>query len=229
MGDEVTGKADVYSVGVVLYLGLAGRLPFESRSLVKLVAMHLNSPPPPLLQAAPGCPPKLAALVQVKLLAKDPKFRMDAQEVANALAAKDLLEGAAPAPGAEKKPDTEEELRRAMATDEHPAVELGGPACAACELPLGPNSSAVHGNSVCERCLERVEALDLCAACLQEVPSSSADGVCVFAGHIYCAACTARVKLPCMACKKDVPLTGLAAGQAKVKGDQLVHFTCPPR
>jgi serine/threonine protein kinase len=240
-GEEVTGKVDVYSLGIVLYLTLAGRLPFESTSVVKLVGMQMNTPPPPLLDAVPGCPPKLALLVE-RLLAKNPAQRPEAMEAANLLAAKDLLEGgsdivtAAAAP----KPDSEDELRRMLAPDEalepDAAVEdepapapIGGPSCAACELPIGSKATSLHGNSICERCLDRVEALDLCAACFQELSETDrgAKDTAVFAGHVYCRACTGRVRLPCAQCSKPVGLAELPKGRAKAKGDQLVHVSCP--
>jgi hypothetical protein len=226
-GEEITGKSDVYSLGIVLYLALAGRLPFESRSVVKLVGLHMNAKPPSLLEAVPNCPPKLAALITQKLLAKDPEKRPDAMEAATLLAAKDLLEGGGTAKADAPPVDMEEELRRALATDELPEAEeeLGGPACAACELPLGSKVTSLHGNQLCEKCLERVESLDLCAACLQEIDSSDA-ATAVFGGQIYCKPCTARVRLPCAVCRKDAPLAGLATGQTKAKGDQLVHAGC---
>ncbi|MEZ0230143.1 MAG: protein kinase [Planctomycetota bacterium] len=233
---EITPRVDVYSLGIVLFLALAGRLPFESRSVVKLVGFHLNAPPPKLVDVLQGCPPKLSALVE-RCLAKDPAARPEAMDVANALAAKDLLEGfdAQKWKDEAKKPDTEEELRRAMATDEHPSVDasaessLGGPACAACELPIGLKSVSLHGNQICSKCVERVESLELCAACLLEIEEKDANAtdVAVFAGHIYCRSCTRRVRLPCATCRKEAALSGLASGQTKAKGDQLVHAICP--
>lgn len=232
---EITPKADVYSLGIVLFLALAGRLPFESRSVVKLVGLHLNAPAPKLASIVQGCPGKLAALVD-RLLLKDPAARPEAMEVANVLAAKDLLEGYDASAWSQdaKKPDTEEELRRAMATDENPAVDasaemkLGGPACAACELPIGLTATSLHGNQICKKCAERVEALELCAACLLEIEEKdgNAADVAVFAGHIYCRSCTRRVRLPCAVCKKEAPLAGLASGQTKAKGELIVHAAC---
>ena len=233
---EVTPKTDVYSLGIVMFLAISGRLPFASRSVVKLVGLHLNAKPPRLEELAPDCPPKLAQLV-AKLLAKDPDKRPDAMEVGNALAAKDILDAPSSeqrASAAADKLDPEELLRRALAPDEHPSFDegaermLGGPACAACELPLGDGAQSLLGNQVCARCFERVEALELCAACLLEVGPEESQGhdVAVFSGHIYCRACTRRVRLPCAVCGKEAPISGLANGQTKARGDQLVHATC---
>jgi hypothetical protein len=226
----VSGRADVYSLGVVLYLLVAGRLPFESRSVVKLVGLHLNAPPPQLPEDV--CPPKLAALICERLLAKEPGRRPDAAEAATLLARKELLEGWQVATTAVKRPeDVEDELRRVLAADEtapEPDSAIGGPACAACELPLGGEAVSIHGNTVCARCLERVEGLDLCAACLHEINATerAAKDAAVFAGHIYCRACTQRVRLPCAVCRRDAALAGLATGQTRVRVDQLIHLAC---
>jgi serine/threonine protein kinase len=44
--EAVGPKADIYGLGAVLFKMLTGRLPFESESLLEIVKMHLNAPPP---------------------------------------------------------------------------------------------------------------------------------------------------------------------------------------
>jgi eukaryotic-like serine/threonine-protein kinase len=45
-GDKYGHLADVYSLGVVLYYALVGKMPFESKSPNQLVVAHLTQPPP---------------------------------------------------------------------------------------------------------------------------------------------------------------------------------------
>ncbi len=60
-------RADLYAVGVLGYLLLAGRLPFEAEELPALIHQHLLQPPPPL---PAGLPDELVAVV-LRCLAKD--------------------------------------------------------------------------------------------------------------------------------------------------------------
>ena len=65
-GDPPDGRADVYSLGCVLYECLTGSAPFSNRSDVALLYAHLEEEPP----AAPGL-----EKVMAKALAKDPEER----------------------------------------------------------------------------------------------------------------------------------------------------------
>ncbi len=76
--EQIAGKAearsDLYSLGVVLYRMLAGRLPFEQPDMLALLMAIGTEPPPALYKLAPQTPPALADLV-MRLLAKDPANR----------------------------------------------------------------------------------------------------------------------------------------------------------
>jgi serine/threonine protein kinase len=45
-GDVLDGRADLYSVAVILFEAVVGRLPFTGRSALALVSKHLSEPPP---------------------------------------------------------------------------------------------------------------------------------------------------------------------------------------
>jgi diguanylate cyclase (GGDEF)-like protein len=66
----VDGRSDLYSLGVVLFECLTGRLPFEADDVGELLRLHLTAPVP----ALDGVDPALAAVV-LRLLAKDPDDR----------------------------------------------------------------------------------------------------------------------------------------------------------
>ncbi|HEY5375335.1 MAG TPA: serine/threonine-protein kinase, partial [Polyangiaceae bacterium] len=52
-GDPIDGRSDLYSMGVVLFQLLTGRLPFEADSPTQVVMMHLTIPVPDPRQVAP--------------------------------------------------------------------------------------------------------------------------------------------------------------------------------
>lgn len=86
MGEALSGHSDVYSLGVVLFEMLAGRVPFVGRTVQELIAMHVAAPPPSLSEVRPETPAALAALAD-RMLAKDPAARPGAADVVRALAA----------------------------------------------------------------------------------------------------------------------------------------------
>ena len=70
----VDGRSDLYSLGVVLFECLTGRLPFEAEDVGELLRLHLTAPVPDLIELCPGLDPAMAAVV-TRLLAKDPDDR----------------------------------------------------------------------------------------------------------------------------------------------------------
>jgi hypothetical protein len=78
-GEPVDGRSDLYSLGVVAFYALSGRLPFDAPDVAALLAMHITRPPPPLASVAQGVPGKLAQAVD-RCLAKDPAERFQTGE-----------------------------------------------------------------------------------------------------------------------------------------------------
>jgi hypothetical protein len=73
-GAPATPQTDLYSLGVVLYELLAGRLPFDHGGADELARRVCNEDPPPITQLAPWVPPILGALVD-RCIARDPGQR----------------------------------------------------------------------------------------------------------------------------------------------------------
>ena len=83
----VDGRADIYSMGVMLFQMLTGQLPFDSPDMIMLIMQHMNEEPPVPRSIRPEIPEKLEALV-LRMLAKDPPDRPhSAIEVASQLSA----------------------------------------------------------------------------------------------------------------------------------------------
>lgn len=73
-GEAATPASDVYSVGVMLFEMLTGRLPFTADSAAALALKHLHEPPPAVSALNPAVPAALEEIVN-KVLAKDPAAR----------------------------------------------------------------------------------------------------------------------------------------------------------
>jgi len=52
-GERLDGRSDIYSLGVLLFEALTGRLPFEHEDERALISAHLREPPPPLAAVRP--------------------------------------------------------------------------------------------------------------------------------------------------------------------------------
>lgn len=67
-GDSTDARADIYSVGVMLFEMLTGRLPFEQKDLQSLMVAHIRVPPPRFHRIGCGhIPPAVEAVVQIAL------------------------------------------------------------------------------------------------------------------------------------------------------------------
>jgi serine/threonine-protein kinase len=61
--EEIDGRSDLYSLGVVMYQMLSGDLPLKADSSAEFLNAHLNILPEPLQTRCPGVPKALAELV----------------------------------------------------------------------------------------------------------------------------------------------------------------------
>lgn len=74
-GGDIDARADLFSVGAVLYECLSGRVPFPGQRAVSVVAALVGTDPTPVAALRPEVPEPLAALV-TRLLSKAPADRV---------------------------------------------------------------------------------------------------------------------------------------------------------
>jgi protein required for attachment to host cells len=144
-GVEVDERCDIYSLGVVMYEMLAGKLPFESKSQFELMLAHVNTPPRHVSDVNPEVPREAGDAV-MKALAKEPD-----QRFRNAREFRAKLERIA-RPVEETTPVAEPAMVEISAVSAH-------------EAPVLPEVAAVEAR----------EAGDAAVKALQEVPDWSAE------------------------------------------------------
>jgi serine/threonine protein kinase len=87
-GQSIDGRSDIYSLGVVGYVTVSGRLPFESPNVPALLVKQASEEAPSVMDFAPGLPPALATAID-RCLSRDPADRFSHGEaLAEALAPK---------------------------------------------------------------------------------------------------------------------------------------------
>ncbi|MBK5257619.1 MAG: protein kinase [Vicinamibacteria bacterium] len=83
---DIDARSDIYSLGVMGYAILAGRLPFEGPTPGDVMVQHITKEPPTLASLASGIPPEIQAAL-TRCLAKNPDQRwLDATRLKAALA-----------------------------------------------------------------------------------------------------------------------------------------------
>jgi serine/threonine-protein kinase len=84
--ETVDGRSDLYALGVVGYLAVSGRLPFDEPNLPALLVRQAAEAPAGVVSVAPGLPPALADAID-RCLRRDPAARFpDGEALAAALA-----------------------------------------------------------------------------------------------------------------------------------------------
>ncbi|MEQ1870020.1 MAG: protein kinase [Vicinamibacterales bacterium] len=79
LGNDVDARADIYSVGALLYVLLTGEVPFDAPSATEMVHKQLNELPTPVRRHRPDLPPWCEPVV-VRALAKSPVDRYQSVE-----------------------------------------------------------------------------------------------------------------------------------------------------
>ncbi len=86
-GDNVTYASDIYSVGVVMYEMLTGRVPFDGDTAVNIAMQHISAQPKPPSLVADGISPAMEQVVLIAM-SKEPRNRYsDAADMARAIRA----------------------------------------------------------------------------------------------------------------------------------------------
>jgi serine/threonine-protein kinase len=103
-GEEAGPRADIYSLGVVAYQLLSGRLPYEATSLSELALKQQRESPIPLEDLNPLVPRELAVAVAMALAIETEARPRDALVFAESL--RQGAHGIAPVPAAQATPAT---------------------------------------------------------------------------------------------------------------------------
>lgn len=68
LGDAVDDRADIYSLGVILYQMIAGRLPFHGESIIDVITQHLRADVPRIFDVSGVlCPPDIESVIRRSL------------------------------------------------------------------------------------------------------------------------------------------------------------------
>jgi serine/threonine protein kinase len=144
----VDGRSDLYSLGIVLYEALTGRLPFDGDSLVAVAMKHVHEEPAPPRTLRPAITPE-AETVVMKALAKNPAERFQsAGEMRNALlSARDwvrqsVMDAARPLPEERPEAVAEHTTFRSMPPGVPPPPESPPPE----HYPIGPHEAPERRN-----------------------------------------------------------------------------------
>lgn len=73
-GEQIDGRSDIYSLGVMAYQALAGESLFKATTPIGVMLKHATESPPPIRQIRPELPPGIEAVL-TKVLAKQPAER----------------------------------------------------------------------------------------------------------------------------------------------------------
>lgn len=82
--DQIDGRSDIYSLGILIFEMLTGRQPYEADTPMAVALKHITEPPPRIEDVMPSLPPGLGPLI-TQVMAKEPADRFaDTVDLADA-------------------------------------------------------------------------------------------------------------------------------------------------
>jgi tetratricopeptide (TPR) repeat protein len=120
MGGKVTNKADLYSLGAMLYEMVTGRPPFVGDDSIAIIGQHINTPPVSPTWHRADLPPALETLI-LQLLEKDPEKRPESATVV--LQALEAIEAGKVKKEPSKEAPTENPLYRRVFVGREPELK----------------------------------------------------------------------------------------------------------
>lgn len=142
-GNPLDYRTDIYSLGIVLYQMVVGRVPYEGTTAMRIINKHIHEPPPLPCSLRPGLP-KTVEQVILKALAKRPVDRYQhAGDLAKALrkAGETASVQPAPVPPASARPKRRTGKRTDVASPPNDPQAAAQPAVVTKLLP--PSEIAV--------------------------------------------------------------------------------------
>ena len=124
---DIDKRADIYSMGAILYEGLTGQLPFTANTIGELIAAIVTQTPPPIKQVRPEIPELLSDVVEQAMARNREERFIDARVMRNALmtaASRSLTEvGQVPVSVAPERQQQQQQRRSAGVTHARASAE----------------------------------------------------------------------------------------------------------